>query len=207
MEALACPCKHPSVIKSLAIHAKTMEVYILWWNGGTFPKMLNYNMKYSPIMDNHILLRQVGSDMEGWTQLVTFKQNCVKLAWAFINIMNALHHYGISHNDLSKDHIMLHFPLDKLDVVYISIRDWGELGRLQEVMPSLYGFAMKQYATIIKNVCWCVASKLFFVYSKLGTTNSPWRMAKPNATTLKFETYLVGKLANVIWGDDCISRN
>jgi len=31
--------------------------------------------------------------------------------------------------------------------------DWGELGRLQEVMPSSYGFAMEQYATIIKNVC------------------------------------------------------
>jgi hypothetical protein len=48
METLACPCKHPSVIKSLAIHKKTMEVYTLWWNGGTFPKMFNYNMKYFP---------------------------------------------------------------------------------------------------------------------------------------------------------------
>jgi hypothetical protein len=27
-------------------------------------------------------------------------------------------------------------------------------------------------------------------------------MAKQHATTLKFETYLVGRLANVIWGDD-----
>jgi len=42
----------------------------------------------------------------------------VKLAWALINIMNAIHHCGILHNDLSKYNIMLHFPLDKLDVVY-----------------------------------------------------------------------------------------
>jgi hypothetical protein len=27
-------------------------------------------------------------------------------------------------------------------------------------------------------------------------------MAKQHATTLRFEAYLVGKLANVIWGDD-----
>jgi hypothetical protein len=35
VEALACLCKHPSVIKFLAIHTKTMEAYTLWWNGGT----------------------------------------------------------------------------------------------------------------------------------------------------------------------------
>jgi hypothetical protein len=52
MEALACPFKHPSVVKFLAIHAKTMEAYTLWWNWKTLQEMLNYNMKYSPIMDN-----------------------------------------------------------------------------------------------------------------------------------------------------------
>jgi len=35
IEALTCPCEHPSVIKFLAIHTKTMESYTLWWNGGT----------------------------------------------------------------------------------------------------------------------------------------------------------------------------
>jgi hypothetical protein len=35
MEALACLCEHPSVIKFLAIHTKTMEAYTLWWNEGT----------------------------------------------------------------------------------------------------------------------------------------------------------------------------
>jgi len=35
-ETLACPCKHPSVIKFLAIHIEIMEAYALWWNGGTF---------------------------------------------------------------------------------------------------------------------------------------------------------------------------
>jgi hypothetical protein len=60
--------------------------------------------------------------MERRTQLVAFRQNRVKLAWAFINIMNVIHHCGILHN-LTKDNIMLHFSQDKLDVVYIGVCD------------------------------------------------------------------------------------
>ncbi len=69
--------------------------------------------------------------MEGQTQLVTFRRNGVKLVWAFINILNVVHHFGILHNDLSKDNIMLHFSLDKLDGVYITICNWGEIECLQ----------------------------------------------------------------------------
>jgi hypothetical protein len=116
--------------------------------------------------------------MEGPTRLVIFRQNWVKLAWAFINIMNVEHHYEILHNGLSKDNIMLHFSLDKSNVVYISMCDWGEVGHLQEVMPSLYGSAKEQDATNTKKVHWWVAPKLFFVYSKLRIANSPRWMAK-----------------------------
>jgi hypothetical protein len=56
VEALAYPCEHPSVIKFLAIHVKTMEAYTLWWNGKTLQEMLDYNMKHSPIMDTQTLL-------------------------------------------------------------------------------------------------------------------------------------------------------
>jgi hypothetical protein len=56
MEALACPCEHSSVIKFLAIHIETMEAYTLCWNGGTFREMLDYNMKYFPVTNNHTLL-------------------------------------------------------------------------------------------------------------------------------------------------------
>jgi hypothetical protein len=111
---------HWCVIKFLTIHVDTMEAYTLWWNGETLRKMLEYNTKYSPIMVNHILLWQGGPDMKGQTWLVAFRQNRVKLAWAFINIMNAVYHCGILHN-LSKDNIMLHFPLDKPYVRYIGV--------------------------------------------------------------------------------------
>jgi hypothetical protein len=117
MEVLASPCKQPSVIKFLAIHVKTMEAYTLWWNGGTLWEMLDYNTKYC---HGYIIVGR-GAYMERPTWLVAFRQNWVKLAWAFINIMNAVHHYEILHNDLSKDNIMLHFSLDKPNVVYIGM--------------------------------------------------------------------------------------
>jgi hypothetical protein len=130
-------------------------------------------MKYSPIIDNRTLLWQSGLNMERQTQLVTFKQNCVKLAWAFINIMNAVHHCRILHNNLSKNNNMLHLSIDKLNVMYIGVCNWGEIGHLQEVTPSLYGFAKEQDATNTKKMHWWVAPELFFVYNKLGTINSP----------------------------------
>ncbi len=121
----------------------TQRLYVVWKHithcggmGELFEKCW-----ITPIMDNYTLL---WSNMEGQTWLVTFRQNPVKLAWAFISIMNSIH--GILHNDLSKDNIMLHFLPDKLNVVYIGVCNWGEVGRLQEVMPSLYGFVKDQDA-------------------------------------------------------------
>ncbi len=68
---------------------------------------------------------------------------------------------------------MLHFPPNKLDVVYIGVYDLGEANGLQEVMPSLYGFAKEQYAINTKKVHWWVAQELFFVYIELEIGNSP----------------------------------
>jgi hypothetical protein len=67
MEALACSCEHLGVIKFLTIHIETMEAYTLWWNGGTFWEILDYNTKYPPIIDNGILLHYGWLDMEGRT--------------------------------------------------------------------------------------------------------------------------------------------
>jgi hypothetical protein len=56
--------------------------------------MLDNNTKYSLIIDIYILLFQGGPDMEVQTWLVAFRQNCVKLAWVFINIMRVDASYG-----------------------------------------------------------------------------------------------------------------
>jgi len=75
--------------------------------------------------------------MEWQTRLIAFGRNHVKLAWAFMNIMNAVHHCEIFHNDFSKD-IMLHFPCNKSNVVYIGMCNWDEVGCMHKVTPSLY---------------------------------------------------------------------
>jgi hypothetical protein len=45
---------------------------------------------------------------------------------------------------------MLHFLVDKLNVVYIGVYDWGEVECLKNMTPSLYGFAKEQDATNTK---------------------------------------------------------
>ncbi len=83
--------------------------------------------------------------------------------------MNVIHHSGILHNDLSKDNIMLHFLIDKLNVVYISMCDWGEVGHLQEVTPSLYGFVKEQDPTNAKKNIGGLPYNCFFVYNESRT--------------------------------------
>jgi hypothetical protein len=115
-------------------------------------------------------------NMEMRTWLVTFKWNHVKLAWAFVNIMNAIHHCGILHNNLFKENILF-FLVNKLDVVYKKMCDYGEVKCLQEVMRSLYGFAKEQNATNTK--------KKVLVGCPI-IVNSPQWMAKQHAIILKF---------------------
>jgi hypothetical protein len=79
--------------------------------------------------------------------------------------------------------------------------DWGEMGCLQEATPLLYG-SKEQDAINSRKMNWWVAGNLFFVHDKSGTTNSPWCITKMTLTILKQESYLVGKLANVIRGED-----
>jgi hypothetical protein len=69
-----------------------------------------------------------------------------------MGIMNVIHHCGILHNHLSKDHIMLIFLVDKPYVVYIGVCNWGEIGHLQEVTTSSYGFAKEQDTTNAKKM-------------------------------------------------------
>jgi hypothetical protein len=85
-----------------------------------------------------MLLQVMGFNMEGQKGLVKFKQNCVKMTWAFVNIMNVVHHNGILHNDLLKDHIMLHLSPNKSNVVYIDVHNSSEVRYMQKVTPSLY---------------------------------------------------------------------
>ncbi len=49
------------------------------------------------------------------------------MAWTFMNIMNVIHHVVRFCTRTLKDNIMLHFPFDKPNVVYIGVCNWGEV--------------------------------------------------------------------------------
>jgi hypothetical protein len=178
---LACPCEYLNVIKFLVIHSNTMEAYTLWWNGATFWKMLDYNTKFPPLLDNRMLLWERGPNMERQRQLVIFRWNCVKLAWASIyehHECSNIYHNRILHvNDLSKN-IMLDFLSNNPDVVYTSVCDWNDFEHLQKVTTFLYGFSKEQDAINTRKACSRVAPKIFFVQDELRTMNFFWRMAK-----------------------------
>jgi hypothetical protein len=54
----------------------------------------------------------------------------VKIEWTNEATKFGMHN-EILHYDLSKDNIMLHFPPNKLDVMYIGVCVWGEIRYLQ----------------------------------------------------------------------------
>jgi tRNA A-37 threonylcarbamoyl transferase component Bud32 len=70
-----------------------------------------------------------------------------------MNIMNAIHHYEISHSDLSNNNMMLHFLTNKSNVVYIGLCDLGKTRHMQKVTLCLYVFAKEQNIINKKKVC------------------------------------------------------
>jgi serine/threonine protein kinase len=50
-------------------------------------------------------------------------ENQVKLVLSLLKIMGKCHAKNILHNDLSPSNIMLHFPLEKPENVYIGVCD------------------------------------------------------------------------------------
>jgi hypothetical protein len=77
--------------------------------------------------------------MERQKQLITFRKNHVQVAWTFMNIMNVIHHAVRFCTMTLKDNIMLHFPCDKPNVVYIGVCNWGEVRCMQKVIPLTLG--------------------------------------------------------------------
>ncbi len=131
VEALTCPCKHLGVIKFLAIHLKTH----CGGMGACSKKCWITTTNIHPLWIIKCYCRKGGVIWRGENNW-----NCVKLAWAFMNIMNVIHHIEILHNDLSKDNIMLHFPFDNLDVVHWHVQiGWSWM--LTRGDSILYGFS------------------------------------------------------------------
>jgi serine/threonine protein kinase len=202
VEALVCPLSHPGVIKFWAIHSETMEAYTLWWNGDCIRKFLTINSRVTEATDNDEILKHPGYNMEDLQKIKVFRINRAKLAWALIYIMDRVHKTKVLHNDISPSDVMLHFPSDKVDEVYIGVCDWGMASRTFEDTPSNFGYQTVEKMEEDKSHRRWVAPELFYVFGPPNSDTSLDRMKREHLYTKEADAYSVGKLAQKIWNEE-----
>jgi hypothetical protein len=128
-----------------------------------------------------------------------FRKKRHKLAWTFLNIMNNVHHCHAQHNDILPDNVLLHFPLDFPDKVYIGICNWAMAGNFNDLKESLYIHESQEARTRIMEHRWWDALELNYVLPPPESTRDPDFEWQPKFTP-KSETYVVGKIAQWIYG-------
>ena len=205
VEALACPVDHPGVITIHYLNMRTYELYSLWWNGGSIWDMRNYDKFVAEMHPNKILFH-FGLDFESRKRLVVYRKNCTYLAWALMCTVDIVHKHDVLHNDLNPNNVMLHFPRDRDDIVFIGVCDWGLSTWMNEEAPSNYGKESTEVVAKHKEKYYCAAPELFHVQGKRGTFQSPVRMACKHKHTIYSESFSVGALAKKIYHHDSTSN-
>jgi serine/threonine protein kinase len=204
LEALACPISHVGVIKFWALHPNTMEAYTLWWNGGSLQSFwTNYNFKVSKATnyeDYHLVnagLLPVDVD-----RMKAYRKNRVKLVLSLLTIMGKCHVQNILLNDLSPSNIMLHFPPEEPENVYIGVYDWGMASCVKEKKSSLYGYQTKPEMEANVAQRKHVAPELFYVFGPKGSRNSLEVMKKKHLYLKAVDAYSIGVLVCLIWKEE-----
>jgi hypothetical protein len=204
LEALACPISLEGMIKFWALHPKTMEAYTLWWNGGSLKSFwTNYNSKVSEATsyeDYHLV--NAGLLPDDIDKVKAYRKNRVKLVLSLLTIMGKCHAENILHNNLSPSNIMLHFPPEKPENVYIGMCDWGMANRVEEEKSSLYGYQTKAEMEANITEQKHVAPELFYVFGPKGSRNSLEVMQKKHLYSKAADAYSVGVLASQIWREE-----
>ena len=204
LEALACPVDHPGVIKLQYLHPKTYESYSMWWNGGSLKHMRNYDFQV-PDAHESTILETPGVDFASRKRLVVYRRHRAYLAWALMCIVDVVHKHDVLHNDLNPNNVMLHFPQDRDDAVFIGVCDWGMASWGDEDAPSNYGKDSVDEMNKHKAKYNCAGPELFHVRGQRGTSTSPMRMARKHRHTFLSESFSVGALAKKIYQKDSTS--
>ena len=84
--------------------------------------MRNYNKSVAATHPNEIFSHP-RADFESRKRLVAYQKNRAYLAWALMCIVDIVHKHDVLHNDLSPNKVMLHFPRDRDDTVFIGVCD------------------------------------------------------------------------------------
>lgn len=204
VEALACPVDHPGIIKLQYLHMKTYESYSLWWNGGSVNHMRMYDHTIPDVHESRIL-QLPGPDFDSRKRLVVYRKHRAYLAWALMCIVDVVHKHDVLHNDLNPNNVMLHFPTDREDTVFIGVCDWGMASWGDEDAPSNYGTESVDEMNKHRAKYPCAGPELFHVRGQRGTSTSPMRMARKHRHSFLSESFSVGALARKIYQRDSTS--
>lgn len=120
-EAMVCHVAHPGLIKFWVVHSESMEAYTLWWNGGNLNTFWKTNSKASEAATDRSIHRSDHLSAEDTLHILAYRKNRAKLAWALMCIVERVHRAKLIHNDIGPSNVMLHFPPDKVDEVYIGL--------------------------------------------------------------------------------------
>jgi hypothetical protein len=115
-----------------------------------------------------------------------------------LNTMNNVHHCHILHNDMLPDNVMLHFPPNFPDKVYIGICNWAMVGNFNDLKESLYIHKSQEAKNRIMQHRYWVASELNYILPLLGSTRDVDFERQPKYIP-KNETFAVGKIAKTIY--------
>jgi serine/threonine protein kinase len=140
--------------------------------------------------------------MDMLEKIKAFHTKRAKLAMSLIMTMALVHKKKILHNDMSPSNILLYFPPDHVDTVYIGVCDWGMATRTIEDVPSVYGYPTKDEMERNKKERPWVAPKLFYVYGPPNSETSLERVQRRHLYTMEADAYSVGKVAQLIWEDE-----
>ena len=88
-----------------------------------------------PDVHESTILQTPGPDFEAREHLVVFQRHRAYLAWALMCIVDLLHKHDVLHSDLNPDNVMLHFPQDCENTVFIGVCGWGMASWEEENTP------------------------------------------------------------------------
>jgi serine/threonine protein kinase len=203
---MALQSAHEGYIKWITVHPTKSEEYTLWWNGGTIRDMIReealYNRESIHITLQAAILIDSNDDyqkkLDTARRVEEFRKKRHELAWTFLNTMNNVHHCHALHNDMSPDNVLLHFPPNSEDKVYIGICDWAMAGNFNDLKESLYIHESQEARIRMMHNRWWVAPELNYVLPPPGSTRDVDFERRPKFTP-KSETYSVGRIAHWIY--------
>jgi serine/threonine protein kinase len=199
LEAMICPVAHPGVIKFWALHPQTMEAYTLWWNGQNLSKFWHINSKASEAASESSIRSNPAIAAEDTWRIIAYRKNRAKLAWALMCIMERIHKAKLLHNDIGPANIMLHFPPDKQEEVYIGVCDWGLASRMVESEASRYGYETREALERVRAARPFAAPELFYTFGPPNSDTALHRMQQQHPFTELADSFSVGSVAEQIW--------